>query len=117
MAVPEQPERDVCASPCLIAAECLHQVQQAHLPAGPPPPPGSLLRPDAAVNAANALTSWAEVTGEPQQRRQLLQQAVQLYRAALQQEEDALVRQKLNHIMHHIMHHIMIGIMHHIIHP
>lgn len=67
---------------------------QTNLPAGTSQ--GVVLRPDAAVNAANALTSWAEVTQEPRQRLQLLQQAVQLYQAALQQEEDALVRQRVH---------------------
>jgi hypothetical protein len=49
------------------------------------------LRPDAGVNAANALCSWAELVQRPE-RAQLLQQAVALYRAALAQEEDAAVR-------------------------
>lgn len=51
--------------------------------------PGQL-RTDAAVNAANALTSWAELVQNPDQH-QLLTQAVELYRSGLQQEEDALV--------------------------
>ena len=53
------------------------------------------LRSDAAVNAANALSSRGElVTGT--QQLQLLEQAVQLYRMALSQEEDALVRSELS---------------------
>eukprot|EP00775_Hariotina_reticulata_P010991 gene10991-11145_t len=77
-----------------VAAEALFGlVTQPNLPAGTSQ--GVVLRPDAAVNAANALTSWAEVTQEPRQCLQLLQQAVQLYQAALQQEEDALTLSNL----------------------
>jgi hypothetical protein len=54
------------------------------------------LRPDAGVNAANALCSWAELVQAPQ-RAELLQQAVELYRAALAQEEDAAVRLQTPH--------------------
>jgi hypothetical protein len=73
--------------------------------------PGGPPRADAAVNAGNALCAWAEVAarlasgggggggngggggggGPPADPRQLVGQAVGLYRAALAQEEDALV--------------------------
>ncbi len=51
----------------------------------------TLLRVDAAVNAANALCSAAELLSYPD-NAQLLQRAVGLYTSALSQEEDALVR-------------------------
>jgi hypothetical protein len=55
-------------------------------PAGP-------MRADAAVNAANALTAWGErAGGGAGEGRQLVARAVELYRTALAQEEDALVR-------------------------
>jgi hypothetical protein len=50
----------------------------------------SSLRPDAAVNAANVMCSLAELVGG-QEGYSLLDQAVQLYRTALEQEEDAAV--------------------------
>jgi hypothetical protein len=66
--------------------------------------PGGVVRPDAAVNAANSLCAWAERAlgasmgggggggGGAEAEGALLQRAVDLYKAALQQEEDALVR-------------------------
>jgi hypothetical protein len=50
----------------------------------------SSLRADAAVNAANVMCSLADLVGG-QEGYSLLQQAVQLYRSALEQEEDAAV--------------------------
>lgn len=54
----------------------------------PGAPRSSLLRPDAAVNAANVLCSLSELCQGPEVVV-LLTQAVQLYQSALSQEEDA----------------------------
>lgn len=53
--------------------------------------PEGPVRADAAVNAANALCAWAEQAAAAGQAGGLLGRAVELYRVALQQEEDALV--------------------------
>jgi hypothetical protein len=75
---------------CRSCSVCAHRHRQVFQPAAENAAAGGL-RPDAGVNAANALCSWAELVQAPQ-RAELLQQAVTLYRAALAQEEDAAVR-------------------------
>lgn len=49
-----------------------------------------LIRVDAAVNSGNTLASWAELT-DPATSIQLLDNAHDAYKIALQQEEDAAV--------------------------
>lgn len=61
----------------------------------------SELRLDAAVNAANVLCSLAEQCEGQQEVLALLTQAVQLYRSALAQEEDAAVSQLWVHSVAH----------------
>ncbi|KAF8069466.1 COQ3 [Scenedesmus sp. PABB004] len=85
-------ERAAAAQARAVAlyADSVRAYEQVPAPGGPE----GALRPDAAVNCANALTSWAELAAGAEQRA-LLQQAVGLYRAALQQEEDALTLSNL----------------------
>ncbi len=53
--------------------------------------PSGSLRTDAAVNCGNTLCAWAEAAG-PTTSLPLFERAVDAYRVALAQEEDALVR-------------------------
>ena len=53
--------------------------------------PDGSVRVDACVNCGNTYASWAELE-PPGRATELLQQAESAYKAALQKEEDAMVR-------------------------
>ena len=92
-ALPDAELTEEAEAGAAAAASALYERSVAAYGAASPAPPAPP-RADAAVNAANALCAAAELAPAVAAGRRgaMLARAVELYRAALSVEEDALVR-------------------------